>query len=258
MQAQPPNTPPDIRRVLVTGGNGRIGSYFIKHNAERYTFRMVDRAPWDEAKHGPFPGEEASVQDLADLETCRKACAGMDAVIHLAADPRPDAAFESLLPNNFITTYNMFQAAHDAGVKRMVFASSIHAIDGYPEDVLVFPDMPTWPKNMYGVSKIYGEAVGKYFAYTEGLPTVCLRIGPYVPADPNFPLTDRDRKAWTNPDDLNQLIVKCLESNIRYAVVHATAQNRAMRMDITATVRDFDYHPTLDAFDVFPPRTPAA
>lgn len=248
--------PPVIRRLLVTGGAGRIGSYFIKQHATDYEFRMVDRVAWDTAKHGPFPGE-ASVADLADLDTCRRLCAGMDAVIHLAADPDPDAPWASLLPNNFITTYNMFTAAHEAGAKRMVFASSIHAIDGYPEDVLVFPEMPTWPRNMYGVSKIFGENVGKYFALTLGLPTVCLRIGPYIPADMVIELSERNQKAYTNPDDLNQLIEKCLTSRIPYAVVHATSLNRRMRMDITATMRDFDYHPQWDGFEVSQPKAKA-
>src|SRR5450432_1049786 len=101
------HAPATLKKVLVTGGCGRIGSYFIKTYAGRYAFRMVDRLAWDEAENGVFPGE-ASVADLADLETCRRACQGMDAVIHLAADPRPDAAFASLLPNNIITPYNMF------------------------------------------------------------------------------------------------------------------------------------------------------
>src|SRR5690349_12257742 len=161
---------PQIRKILVTGSSGRIGSYFITQNKDKYDFRMVDKLPWDDAKNGPAPGE-ASVQVLTDLDVCRQLCQGMDAVIHLAADPHPDAPFESLLPNNFVTTYNVFQAAHEAGVKRLVFASSIHAIDAYPEDILVFPDMAPWPRNMYGVSKIYGEVVGKYFALTLGLPT---------------------------------------------------------------------------------------
>ena len=243
-----------IRKLLVTGGVGRIGSHFIKQHAQDYTIRMVDVRPWDEAAQGPFPGAEQSVEDLSDLATCRRLMAGMDAVLHLAADPRPDAAFESLLPNNFITTYTIFQAAHDAGLKRVVFASSIHAIDGYPEDVLVFPDMLTWPKNMYGVSKIYGENVGKYFALTEGLPTICLRIGPYLPPDPARELSVRDQKAYTNPDDLNQLITKCLASTIPYAIVHATSRNRRMRMDITATMRDFDYQPQWDGFEIFHPK----
>jgi nucleoside-diphosphate-sugar epimerase len=241
---------PQIRKVLITGSSGRIGSYFATQNKDKYDFRLVDRVPWDEAKLGAAPGE-ASVENLTDIDVCRKLARGMDAVIHLAADPDPAASFESLLPNNFVTTYNMFQAAHEAGVKRLVFASSIHAIDAYPEDILVFPDMAPWPRNMYGVSKIYGEVVGKYFALTLGLPTVCLRIGPYIPYGSRINLSVRDQKAYTDPNDLNHLINQCLASTIPYAIVHATSNNRRMRMDITATMRDFDYRPQADGFEVY-------
>src|SRR5262249_28950291 len=140
-----------IKKVLVTGGCGRIGSYFIKSTADRYAFRMVDRLPWDEAVHGKFPGEH-SVANLEDIEACRRACQGMEAVIHLAADPRPDADFSSLLPNNIIVPYNMYTAAKEAGCRRFIFASSLHAIEGYSLDIAVTPDMPIWPKNLYGVT----------------------------------------------------------------------------------------------------------
>src|SRR2546428_7186196 len=92
-------TLPLIKKVLVTGGCGRIGSYFIKSTAGRYNFRMVDRLAWDWEKHGDFPGE-ASVADLQELDACRRACQGMDAVIHPAADPDPAADSASLLPHN--------------------------------------------------------------------------------------------------------------------------------------------------------------
>lgn len=100
--------PAKLNRLLVTGGAERIGSYFIKPHAQHYAIHMVDRVEWDTAKNGPFPGESHSVQDLSDFDTCRRLCDGMDAVIHLAADPHPDAPFSYLLPNNFITTSRMF------------------------------------------------------------------------------------------------------------------------------------------------------
>src|SRR5262249_39621390 len=81
------------------------------------------------------------------------------AVVHLAANPDPSASWESLLPDNFITTYNMFTAAQEAGCRRLIFASSIHAVWNYPREVVVKPDMPIWPENIYGVSKCFGEAL---------------------------------------------------------------------------------------------------
>ncbi len=213
-----------IKDVLVTGGCGRIGSYFIKSTAGRYTFRMVDRLAWDREKHGEFPGE-ASVADLQDLDACRRACLGMDAVIHLAADPRPDAEFSSLLPNNIITTYNMYTAAKEAGCRRFIFASSLHAIEGYS---------------------------GIYFAYHQGLPTYALRIGTYWPKDRTSVPSERDKHSYVSADDLNQLLVKCLETiGIQYAIVHGNSNNRFKRLDISATIRDFGFQPQADAFEIF-------
>jgi len=91
--------PAKLNRLLVTGGAERIGSYFIKPHAQHYAIRMVDRVEWDTAKNGPFPGESHSVQDLSDFDTCRRLCDGMDAVIHLAADPHPDAPFSYYSPS---------------------------------------------------------------------------------------------------------------------------------------------------------------
>jgi uronate dehydrogenase len=240
-----------IKKVLVTGGCGRIGSYFIKSTAGRYTVRMVDRIAWDREKHGEFPGE-ASVADLTDLDACRQACQGMDAVIHLAADPDPAAEMASLLPNNIIAPYNMFTAAKEAGCRRFIFASSLHAIEGYPPDVEVKPQMPIWPKNLYGVTKCFGEALGIYFAYNEGLPTLALRIGTYWPPERVSSPSDRDQRSYLNADDLNQLLVKCLEAvGIQFAIVHANSNNRFKRLDISATIRDFGYQPQADAFEIF-------
>ena len=243
--------PPAVKKVLVTGGCGRIGSYFIKSTAGRYNFRMVDRIAWDREKHGDFPGE-ASVADLQDIDACRQVCQGMDAVIHLAADPRPDAEFGSLLPNNIITTYNMYTAAKEAGCRRFIFASSLHAIEGYSIDIAVTPDMPIWPKNLYGVTKCFGEALGIYFAYHQGLPTFALRIGTYWPKDRTATPSERDKHSYVAADDLNQLLVKCLETTgIQYAIVHGNSNNRFKRLDISATIRDFGYQPQADAFEIY-------
>ena len=240
-----------IKKILVTGGSGRIGSYFIKSTADRYTFRMVDRVPWDEAAHGKFPGE-ASVGSLDDIDVCRQACQGMEAVIHLAADPRPDAEFSSLLPNNIIATYNMYTAAKEAGCRRFIFASSLHAIEGYSIDIAVTPDMPIWPKNLYGVTKCFGEALGIYFAYHQGLPTLALRIGTYWPKDRTFTPSERDKHSYVAADDLNQLLVKCLAATgIQYAIVHGNSNNRFKRLDISATIRDYGYEPQADAFEIY-------
>lgn len=248
---QQSQAPQPIQKILVTGGCGRIGSDFIQSNAGRYTFRVVDRVAWNTKKLGKLPGESI-VADLKDLKVCRRVCKGMDAVIHLAADPDPAANFSSLLPNNIITPTHMFAAAKEAGCRRFIFASSLHAIAGYPPEIEVSHDMPVWPINLYGVTKVYGEALAIYYAYHEGLPSLALRIGTYWARDRASIPSERDKHSFVSADDLNQLLVKCLQAQgIQFAIVHANSNNRFKRMDISATIRDFGYEPHADAFAIY-------
>src|SRR5437762_9272138 len=111
----------EARKVLVTGAAGRIGSDFRRLYGARYRFRLIDRRPIAEPA-----GHETLEGDLAELEVARRACAGMDTVLHLAADPNAAADFyETLLSANIQATYNVFAAAKEAGCRRVIFASSI-------------------------------------------------------------------------------------------------------------------------------------
>ena len=121
------------KRVLLTGAGGRIGTAFRQYVGDRYALRLVDMRPdkIDEAS-----GFEVIDANLADLERCQQVCAGMDVIVHLAADPSPRADFYgSLLDNNIKAVYNIFRAAKDQGCRRVIFASSIQVIEGYPLDV---------------------------------------------------------------------------------------------------------------------------
>jgi nucleoside-diphosphate-sugar epimerase len=213
---------------------------------------VADKVAWDTKQLGPLAGE-SMVIDLQDLEACREACTNIDMVIHLAADGSPDADFlDSLLPNNIIATYNIFRAAQDAGCQRMIFASSAHVVSAYPADIQVKLNMPVRPKNIYGVSKCYGEALAAYFALTEGLPTIVLRIGAYLFPDDyeHFSLTELD--AFLSPDDFNHLLVRCLETpQITFAIAHAISDNQFKRLDLTETKALLGYRPQADGFDIF-------
>jgi len=144
---QSPN--PTSQTVLITGAAGRIGRYIAPHLGETYNLVLTDiRAPADD--HG-FPFTPA---DITDLDAMVALCRGIDTVVHLAADHRTDAPWESLLPNNIIGPYHVLEAAHRAGCRRVVFASSVNAVRGYlPDGVQVHTNMPMRPLNLYGASK---------------------------------------------------------------------------------------------------------
>ena len=239
-------------KILVTGGCGKIGSYFVKCTSNRYIFRVVDKVAWDNKKHGALSGE-SMVVDLQDLAACRKACEGMDAVIHLAADASPDADFyESLLANNIVATHNMFRAAKDAGCKKIIYASSAHVVSAYQAGVQINSDMAVMPGNTYGVTKCFGEALAAYYAQIEGLPAIVLRIGAYIFPEEyeHFSLDELD--AFLDPNDFNDLLIKCLETpHVTYAIAHAISNNRYKRLDLSETGAIFGYRPKADAFEIF-------
>ena len=220
---------------------------------DRYDLRLVDR---DLARISDPGKHEALEANTADLAVCRELCQGIDTVVHLAADPSPRADFyESLLDNNFKSTYNIFRAAKDAGCRRVIIASSIQVIEGYPLDVQAKPESPVRPMNMYAVSKAYGEATAHYFAYAEGLSSIAIRVGAYEGNRPDWQGADgRTLSAFVSRRDLSHLIDRCIETeNVQFAIVHGISDNRFKRMDITSTRELVGYAPQDNAFDLFGP-----
>jgi nucleoside-diphosphate-sugar epimerase len=235
------------RFVLVTGAAGRIGLSFVAGTASRYRFRLADReiGELDDAA-----GYEIVPLDVADLDGCRAACAGIDTVVHLAADPSPEADFAgSLLENNIRGAYNIFRAAADAGCRRVIYASSLHVVAGYSIEEAAGPDSSVRPLTMYGVSKCFGEATARYFAEAEGLSCIAVRIGafeaPWIREEP----TREVLSGFISARDLNQLLIRCIEAaDIPFAIVHGISNNRIKRVSLTETESLLGYRPRDDGF----------
>jgi NAD+ dependent glucose-6-phosphate dehydrogenase len=243
-------TESDRRLILVTGAAGRIGTAFRQACGERYRFRLADLRI-DGLDDTPGKGHEIVCLDITDADACRGACAEIDTVIHLAADPSPEADWESsLLPNNIRGTVNVFQAAYEAGCRRVVFASSVHAIVGYPPGETVADDAPPRPTNLYGASKVFGEAVASRFS-AEGLSGIAIRIGAYDAPWFHESGQAADAMAYVSARDLNDLLVRCVETpNISYAVVAGISDNARKRFDLVRTRQLLGYEPRDDGFRV--------
>lgn len=238
------------RRVLITGAAGNIGTYFAQQNHERYDLRLAVHEEADRAKVASYG--ETVLADINDLASMQKACDGMDTVVHLAALASPMSDWPGLLKVNIIGTYNAFYAAFSAGCKRVIYASSIHAVSGYPADVQVKPTDPVNPGDLYGVSKCFGEALARYMAEQEGLSAIALRIGGFQPAekargDMGVSMLD----AWVSQRDLDQLIRLCIEApSIRFAIFNAISDNRFKRLDISSAREVLGYKPLDDSTQV--------
>ena len=238
-----------MRRLLVTGGFGKIGRYFVQHHSDQYQICVADISTDRESFSENVETVEA---DLTDFAECEKLCDGVDTVVHLAGVADPAAAPDSTLRVNISTTQNVFKAAARAKCQRVIFASSAQTIESYPEDVQVSSNMLVRPKNIYGVTKCFGEALAAYYAYNHGVSSICLRIGAYEFPEDHTSMSRRDLSAFLHPDDLNQLLLCCIEAeNIRYEVLNAISDNRYKRLDITESREKVGYAPTADAFELF-------
>jgi dTDP-4-dehydrorhamnose reductase len=237
---------PARRRVLVTGASGRIGSYFAEHAHDQYELRLMIHDGDGRDKLSDWG--EVVAADLSDLPRLKELCAGIDTVVHMAGDPNPAAVWNDLLQANIIGTYHLFVAAKAAGCRRVIHASSIHAVSGYPPDVQVKTSDPVNPGDLYGVSKCFGEALGRYMAEKEGLSVITLRIGGFQPlsyarSEESIAMLD----AFVSQRDLQQMLVKCIEvENLQFAILHAVSNNRFKRLDISDARELVGYEPQDD------------
>ena len=186
----------------------------------------------------------------------------MHTVIHLAAEPDSRAGWESVLANNIIGAHNVFEAARQAGVKRVIFASTNQVVFGYGAEEAYRPllsgrldevdletlrridhTQPTRPLSDYGVSKVFGEALAHMYAYTHGLSCLCLRIG-WVVADDRVP-SGRGQTLWCSQRDIVQLVERCLNApdSLRFDVFFGQSDNRYNFVDIEHARQVLGYAP---------------
>lgn len=210
--------------LLITGGAGNIGRALRRELAGRFArLRVFDLA----APDALGPNEDAMAGDVADMAAVERAMAGMDAVIHLAAIPH-EAPFEHILQANVVGTWNAYDAARRAGVRRVVFASSNHAVGFYPRHQRIDDAAPPRPDSRYGLSKCWGEAVGALYADKYGVRSLHLRIGHFA----DRPESVRDLAIWVSGRDLAQLALIGLQHpEIHNTVVYGVSDNAACWYD---------------------------
>jgi nucleoside-diphosphate-sugar epimerase len=237
------------KSVLVTGLSGVVGTAIRKELEAHFDLSALSR-------HGVLGLPPARVRcgDIADFETIRGAFENVDAVVHLAAaggDPRgdgSDVSWNAVFSTNIAGTYNVFEAARQCGVKRVVYASSGATISGYERYALntaglsaaserrvqvVNHETPPRPANLYGVGKLFGENLGRLFADAYGLSVICLRIGSVHEDD--LPRTERDRAIWCSHRDLSQIVMKSIEAPlaVRFGIFFASSDNVEAYRDLS-------------------------
>ena len=254
----------EMKRVLVTGADGLIGRFLIDAWKESGAYTPVGLA----RKAGPYTDV---VVDITDLDDVAAACEDVDAIVHLAATSAVSSEWNAVLNSNLIGTYNVFEAARRAGVGKVVFASSNHAVGTFEmEHVPELWDLDDprqidetaeiQPDSLYGVSKVYGEGMARYYVDHHGLSAVCLRIGgtrsPDAPSHPdNLWKPERDseegireqrrrmRAVWLSERDCGQLIEKSLETDRTWVLCYGISDNPRKIWDINHAREVLGYEP---------------
>jgi uronate dehydrogenase len=224
-----------MEKILVTGAAGGIGTRMRKLLKGVYpSIRWSDIKKPDDLT----AGETFMTCDLANLAEVEKIVAGVDGIVHFGGYSI-EGPWETILNSNIVGCYNLFEAAYRAGVKRVVFASSNHAVGFYPRSQTIGVNVTTRPDSRYGVSKAFGEAIGAFYADKHGLRVTCIRIGNVGPR----PLDVRRLSIWISPEDLVQLFRIGLEHpKIRYEILYGASDNAAAWWD-NSRARALGYRP---------------
>lgn len=224
------------QKVLITGMSGLIGGIVRERLEGTYTLSALNRRPVE--------GIECYQADIADLNAIQPAFEGVDVVVHLAANARGGATWEDLLDPNIIGTYNVFEASRQAGVKRVIYASSGSTVSNcereFPYNTLVegrYDEAPeTWdkldhnsltrPSGLYGCTKVFGEALARHYTDTSDISIICLRIGAVTRE--NRPTQSRTFSVWCSHRDIAQMVEKCVEApdSVKFDIFFAVSDNR--------------------------------
>jgi nucleoside-diphosphate-sugar epimerase len=249
-------------KVLITGMSGLIGGALRTHLEGRYALTALNRRP--------VKGVTCHRADIRDLEAIRPAFVGQDVVVHLAAvvSSGGPVSIDDMLEFNLRGTYNVFEAARQAGCKRVVFASSGATVAGYEQDEpykslaagkydalpgrwpMLTHESPVRPRGLYGSSKAWGEALARSVVDASDLSIVCVRIGRVNPE--NKAADPRTRTVWLSHRDCCALLEAAMVAppSVRFDIVFGVSNNRYGYRDIAHTRDVLGWQPQ-DSADAF-------
>ncbi len=253
------------KKILITGISGLVGSavyLHLKQWPERYELHGLGRRR--DLSERVFDGRAIDladgryhVCDIADMEAVRRAVDGMDVVVHMAADPA-GRGWESLRDNNLIGAYNVFEASLDAGVQRVVAASTIQVSTGdceaEPYRAIAegrYGDVPTdydrvtsrtpgQPRNLYAASKVWAESLARVYGHSHGMSSLCIRIGWVTGEDE--PRNGRG-DIWCSQRDIAELTRCCIDADpdVKFGIYYGMSDNAWRWVDIESAADEVGY-----------------
>ncbi|MBV7337398.1 NAD(P)-dependent oxidoreductase [Chloroflexi bacterium TSY] len=255
------------KKVLVTGATGQIGYMIFKRLLEqpdRYDAYALDckREPSSRVPSSwtlEIPDDKFHLCTLTDFAGIRRAVSNIDVVVHLAADPSGES-WDSLLNNNIIGTYHVFEACKEVGVSRIVAASSIMVSQGHreqepyrammerrhddiPADVLpITPDIPAEPRGLYGATKVWTESLARAYAHRHTLSCLCVRIGQVERDRPRPP---QGADIYVSQRDIVQIFERCInaDESLMFDIFYGMSNNDLRWVDMDHARKTIGYIP---------------
>ncbi|MEL6504000.1 MAG: NAD(P)-dependent oxidoreductase [Pseudomonadota bacterium] len=224
-----------MKRIVLTGAAGRLGSYL----REPLTGMADELVSTDQADDigKLYPGERYIKGDLASLHDMMTVLEGADMVVHFGAYA-DEGPFEELLGPNFVGAYNIWEAAYRQGLKRVVYASSIHAVGMYPKNEFIDTKVAHRPDTFYGLAKCFAEDLGSMYWDKRGLESVHMRILSCAQVN-----NARALGSWLSYDDLIQLVQRCIETPVvGFSVIYGVSHNDRAPVD-NAQASHLGYRP---------------
>ena len=206
-----------MKTILITGAAGDVGTHLRRELAGKYALKVSDLRPVKKINKE----ERFARADISKFSDALRIVKGVDAVVHLGGYS-VEGPWKPLLRANIVGCYNMIEAAHRAGVKRFIFPTSNHAVGFYRRDETIDHRVYPKPDGRYGVTKVFGEALGSLYADKYGMEFLCIRIGNVNP----MPIDKRRLSIWISPRDLAQLVTIGIEHPaIRFEIVYGVSGN---------------------------------
>ena len=213
-----------MKKLVLTGAAGRLGSYLREPLSK--TCDMLVSTDIAEDIGTLYPGETYVSADLADLDAMVALLDGADMVVHFGA-VGDEAPFEQILGPNIVGAYNIWEAAYRNGVRRVVYASSIHAVGMHPKTDFIGTDAPHRPDTFYGLAKCFAEDLASLYWDKRGIEAVCMRILSCAQVG-----NPRAVGSWLSYDDLIQLVQRAIDTPVTgFSVIYGVSNNDRSPVD---------------------------
>lgn len=213
-----------MEKLVLTGAAGKLGSY-LREPLSKMCDVLITTDIVKNIENVAI--NETYVQaDLANMTQIEPLLEGANMVVHFGALV-DEAPFEQILGPNFIGAYNIWEAAHRHKLRRVVYASSIHAVGMYPKTEAIDINVPHRPDTFYGLAKCFAEDLGRMYWEKRGLESVCMRILSCAQVT-----NPRAVGSWLSYDDLVRLVQRAIDTPITgFSIVYGVSDNDRTPVD---------------------------